>query len=300
MNLLGQKAAFFSLTSWTDPKFIPGNPGWFTYRHFASGNFHCFAGLVNPYWGLPEPPPATHPGIHTGARFRTPAHHLSLFWPLTPVTPNNLHPRALLYHPTNRPLFPTAPRQKEKSLRLLVPGRGCFHPYRWRHRRHPIGRCRGGDVTPGSLIGQHVLSTFLLCTLSHRRRSGWHEPGWLEPGLFSLKLSLSLCSSFPPLPFSLSLLFSHTLCILLSYSLPSSITLCVEAWRFRRVSSEISAAMFSYQLEYARKNYMFAENRYFFIIRIQTASFLFSMFFKINNFFFFYNFHFHYFATRLT
>lgn len=100
-----------------------GNPERFTYRHFASGNFHCFAGLVNPYWGLPEPPPATHPGIHTGARFRTPripSVHLST---LLPLAPNNLHSRAPPCRPTDRPLFPAAP-QKEKSLRLLVPGRG--------------------------------------------------------------------------------------------------------------------------------------------------------------------------------
>lgn len=225
---------FFPLTSWTDPKFIPGNPGWFTYRHFASGNFHCFAGLVNPYWGLPEPPPATHPGIHTGARFRTPAHHLSLSWLLIHV-----HPRNTQQSPPSRPTLPpnqptplfNGPRQKEKSLRLLVPGRGCFHPYRWRHRRHPIGRCRGGDVTPGSLIGQHVLSTFLLCTLSHRRRSGWHEPGWLEPGLFSLKLSLSLFLFLLPLLFYLSLFLCYSLILSASFCLTHFPALSLFVWK---------------------------------------------------------------------
>lgn len=102
------------------PPASSGDPGRFTYRHFASGNFHCFAGLVNPYWGLPEPPPATHPGIHTGARFRTPGTPSAT---RPPSSPDNLHSRAPPCRPTDRPLFPAAP-QKEKSLRLLVPGRG--------------------------------------------------------------------------------------------------------------------------------------------------------------------------------
>lgn len=231
-----------------DPKFIPGNPGWFTYRHFASGNFHCFAGLVNPYWGLPEPPPATHPGIHTGARFRTPP---SFSPSSTPVTSNNLHPRALPYHPTDRPLF-LAPARKRKACGFSS--------------RVGVVSTLTGDVTGATRLADAAAVT------SHRARSLANtfyrhfycapslivaevgDMGWLEPGLFSLKLSLSLFFFLSPLlPFSLSLLFSHTLCILLPYSLPSSITLCMEAWRFRRVSCEISAAIFSYQPEYAGK-----------------------------------------------
>jgi hypothetical protein len=207
---LGHPRLFFSLATNQIPSLLPassGDPGRFTYRHFASGNFHCFAGLVNPYWGLPEPPPTDSPWhIHTGARLRTPSRPLwgPLVRPLS-VAPNNLYPRAPPCRPTERPLFPAAPPGKRKACGFSSRvGVGLFPPYtRWRHRRHPIGRCRRGDVTSGSLIGRHVLSTFLLYTLSHRRRSGWHEPGWLERVLvllqtlslsLSLSLSRSLCS----------------------------------------------------------------------------------------------------------
>lgn len=234
---LGPKSTlflFFFPSSERDPKFTPrphpGNPGRFTYRHFASGNFHCFAGLVNPYWGLPEPPPATHPGIHTGARFRTlPLIRSPLSFPppslLQPPTISTLAPR-----PADRPLFPAAPPEREKPAASRPgSGLGCFHPHQWRHRRHPIGRCRGSDVTSGSLIGRHVLSTFLLYTLSHRRRSGWHEPGWLERVrslsnslYFSLFLSPSL--SFSP---SLPLFFSPALSVSFCFALFPALSLFV-------------------------------------------------------------------------
>lgn len=129
---LGPKSTlifFFSSLSYPDrvPSLLPaspGNPGWFTYRHFASGNFHCFAGLVNPYWGLPEPPPATHPGIHADAT-RVSSHPQPLIRPL--VALNNLHPRAPPC-PSNRPLFPTAPRKRKACGFSSRVGVGLFPP----------------------------------------------------------------------------------------------------------------------------------------------------------------------------
>lgn len=249
------KNCFFFFFCLLDPKFIPGNPGWFTYRHFASGNFHCFAGLVNPYWGLPEPPPATHPGIHTGARFRTTPPPFGPSSTSTPATPNNLHPRALLYHPTNRPLFPGPPPEREKPA-ASRPGSGLFPPLpvtspappdwpmlrQWRHTGLAHWPTRFIDIST-----VHPLSS----------PQKWVTRTGVARTRFVLSQILTLSLFFFPsplfLPFSLSPLFSRTLCILLPYSLSSSITLYVEAWRFRRVSSEISTAMFSYQLEYARK-----------------------------------------------
>lgn len=200
----------------------------------------------------------------------------------TSITPNNLHPRALLYHPTNRPLFPRPPPEREKPA-ASRPGSGLFPPLpvtspalpdwpmlrQWRHTGLAHWPTRFIDIST-----VHPLSSpqkWVTRTGVARTRS-----------VLSQILTLSLFF-FPSPPFlSLSPLFPRTLCILLPYSLPSSITLYVEAWRFRRVSSEISAATFSYQPEYARKNYMLAENRYFFVIG--TLSNFCSMFFKINNF----------------
>lgn len=114
------------------------NPGRFTYRHFASGNFHCFAGLVNPYWGLPEPPPASHPGIHTGARFPHPLsapHRAATLipspFPSLLVTSNTISTLASRPSPPNQPLFPATPPEREK-LAASRPGSGlgCFLPHR--------------------------------------------------------------------------------------------------------------------------------------------------------------------------
>lgn len=123
------------LIFFSDPDRVPslpptssGNPGRFTYRHFASGNFHCFAGLVNPYWGLPEPPPATHPGIHTGARFRTPGIPSATRPPTSPWPPtiSTLAPRPAA-QPTD-PSFQQPPRKRKACGFSSRVGVGLFPP----------------------------------------------------------------------------------------------------------------------------------------------------------------------------
>lgn len=193
---------------------------------------------------MPEPPPATHPGIHTGARFRTPP---SFSFSSTPVTPNNLHPRALPYHTTDRPLF----------LALARKRKACGFS-----SRIGVVSTLTGDVTGATRLADAAAVT------SHRARSLANtfyrhfycapslivevgDTGWLEPGLFSLKLSLSLFFflSSPSLFLCYSLILPATFCLT---HFPA-LSLYVEAWRFRRMSCEISSAIFSYQPEYAGK-----------------------------------------------
>lgn len=163
---------------------------------------------------MPEPPPATHPGIHTGARFLTPSifpssvlFSLSLFHP-------SCNPRQ---SPLSRPALPTDPSfqrppQKEKSLRLLVPGRG------W------VVSTLTGDVTGAIRLADAAAVT------SHRARSladTFYRHFYCTPSLIAAEVGDTNRGGSnwfvlsQTLPISLSLSFSLLRYLYLSTSLSS-------------------------------------------------------------------------------
>jgi len=297
-NLLGRKASssfffFYPNGILSLPPGLTQQPGAVYLSPFCIGQFPLFRGISKPILGLAWAATGDSPRHpHRRAFPHSPSvFPSSVLFSLSLLRPS-CNPRQ---SPPSRPALPTDPsfqpppppeREKPAASRPGS-GLGCFHPHRWRHRRHPIGRCRGGDVTSDSLIGRHVLSTFLLYTLSHRRRSGWHEPGWLErvrslsnSSYFYLSLSLSL-----------SLFLSLLRCLYLSTSLSSRLyhSLCGSMALPKSTSWNIRSDVLVLKTEYREeKNSLYIrEKKRIFIIRSQTIILLRLLFIEVNNFTYF-------------
>lgn len=218
---------------------------------FCIGQFPLFRGISKPILGLAWAATGDSPRHpHRRAFPHPPPHPFSSLLPSSVplATPDNLHSRAPPCRPT--PLSSGPPRKRKACGFSSRVGVGLFPsspvtssappdwpmPRQWRH----IGLA-------------HWPTRFIDISTVHPLSSPqkWvTRTGVARTGPFSLKLSLLLSLSLSLsffLSLSFSLFLSRTVCIFLLRSLPGSIALCVEAWRFRRVPREISAAMFSYQ-----------------------------------------------------
>lgn len=108
-------------------------------------------------------PRTLYRSLNPPSRLQPPYHPL----PLPPYGlllrfPSLLFFRVLVI-PCQPTLFQATPRKRKASPLVGV---DLFPPSWWCYQCLLIGQCHDCDVTPSFLIGQHVLSTFLLCTVS--------------------------------------------------------------------------------------------------------------------------------------
>lgn len=108
-------------------------------------------------------PRTLYRSLNPPSRLQPPYHPL----PLPPYGLLLRFPSLLFFRvlaiPCQPTLFQATPRKRKASPLVGV---DLFPPSWWCYQCLLIGQCHDCDVTPSFLIGQHVLSTFLLCTVS--------------------------------------------------------------------------------------------------------------------------------------
>lgn len=268
-------------------KFTPGlirQPRAVYLSPFCIGQFPLFRGISKPILGLAWAATGESPRYPHRRAFSAPSlglssrgHPHSFPFPLFARNlQHNLHPCVPTIPAQLTPLS-SNPSRKRKAccfssrvgVRLFPPSPVTSlapsdwpMPRWWRHRGLPHWPTRFIDIST-----VHPLSS----------PQKWvTRTGVARTRLCSLSLSLFHSLYLSPL-------LSLTLYIFLPRSLLGPITLCVEAWRFRRVPCEISAAMFPYQTQNERKKIHYTrlqrkENNIFFCFNKNVSSIFFYNF----------------------
>ena len=296
-NLLGRKAPssfffFYPNGILSLPPGLTQQPGAVYLSPFCIGQFPLFRGISKPILGLAWAATGDSPRHpHRRAFPHSPSvFPSSVLFSLSLLRPS-CNPRQ---SPLSRPALPTDPSfqppplQKEKSLRLLVPGRG------W------VVSTLTGDVTGATRLADAVAVT------SHRTRSladTFYRHFYCTPSLIAAEvgdtnrggsnefvLSQTLHISLS-LSLSLSLFLSLLRCLYLSTSLSSRLyhSLCGSMALPKSTSWNIRSDVLVLKTEYREeKNSLYIrEKKRIFIIRSQTIILLRLLFIEVNNFTYF-------------